>query len=82
VGTTSYISYGNIKRKYQFVGEIIMIRYITFNRVYKSDYANYKFFPNVKYALKNENSKYYFTIKDVRLSKKLEFDLYESHNVL
>lgn len=54
-----------------------MIRYITFNRIHKSIFANYKFYPNVKYRLKDENSNYYFTIKDVRLPKTLENDLYE-----
>lgn len=53
-----------------------MIRYVTFNRVYKSDFAKYKFYPNVKYRLKDENDEYYFTIKDVRLPKNLEYDLF------
>ena len=52
-----------------------MIRYITFNHYYRSKYANYKFIPRVKYMLKGEDSKYYFTIKDVRLPKESEFDL-------
>ncbi len=56
-----------------------MIRYITFNHYYRSKYANYKFIPRVKYMLKGEDSKYYFTIKDVRLPKESEFDLYEIH---
>lgn len=53
-----------------------MIQYIMFNRVHKSIFANYKFYPNVKYKVKSENSKYYFTIKNVRLPKRLEHDLY------
>ena len=59
-----------------------MIRYITFNKSYKSIFANYKFYPNVKYRLKDENSKYYFTIKNVRLSKKLEHKLYNTNIAL
>lgn len=54
-----------------------MIRYILFNKKYKSIFANYIFYPGVKYMLKNENSKYYYTIKNVKLSKKLIDDLYE-----
>lgn len=57
-----------------------MVRYILFNRIHKSIFANYKFYPNVKYKIKNEDSKYYFTIKNVRLSKTLENSLYTIHN--
>jgi len=57
-----------------------MIRYILFKKNYKSIYANYKFLKNVKYMLKGENEKYYFTIKDVRLPKTLEYDVYEVIN--
>ena len=58
-----------------------MIRYVTFKKYYKSNYTNYKFIPNVKYRLKGEDSKYYFTIKDVKLPKRAQFKLYEVHSV-
>ena len=57
-----------------------MIRYIVFNRPHKSIFANYKFYKNVKYRLKDEDSKYYFTIKNVKLPKKLEYDLYQTYD--
>lgn len=53
-----------------------MIRYVTFKKYYRSDYAQYKFIPRVKYMLKGEDSKYYFTIKKVRLPKSEEWKLY------
>ena len=59
-----------------------MMRYVVFKKYYNSRYANYKFFPNVKYMLKDENSKYYFTIKGVRLPKKEEYKIYEVNTTI
>lgn len=53
-----------------------MIRYIMFKNKYKSIFANYVFYPNVKYMLKNEDEKYYYTILNVRVKKSLINDLY------
>lgn len=57
-----------------------MIRYVIFKRYYRNKQTNYKFIPKVKYLIKGEDSKYYFTIKNVKLSKKAEFELYEVHS--
>ena len=57
-----------------------MIRYIIFKKRYKSDYAKYEFIPNVKYVLKGEDFRYYFTIKNVRLPKKFQSNLYEVYS--
>ena len=56
-----------------------MIRYVTFKKYYKSNYAKYKFIPKVKYMIKDEDNKFYFTIKGVRLPKKSEHTLYNVH---
>lgn len=59
-----------------------MIRYVTFKKIYKSIFAQYKFYPQVKYKVKGENNEYYFTIKNVKLSKKLEHRLYEINSAI
>jgi hypothetical protein len=58
-----------------------MIQYVTFKKYYRSNRDDYKFIPKVKYMLKGEDSKYYITIKDVRLPKKSQHSLYEIHSI-
>ena len=53
-----------------------MLSYIVFNKKYKSKFANYTFYPDIKYKLKGEDDYYYYTIKRVRLAKSLNNKLY------
>lgn len=54
----------------------MFVRYIMFNHKYKSIFANYTFYPGVKYMIKKETPKFYYTIQNVRVNKKLKGDLY------
>jgi len=60
-----------------------LIKFIEFKRSYFSKFAQYRFEPNVKYVLKDEDSLYYYTIKNIRLHKTSEgilFIIGESSN--
>lgn len=57
-----------------------MITYIIFKKKYHSIFANYTFYKDVKYALKGEDNKYYYTIKGVRLRKSSNHTLFEIYN--
>lgn len=59
-----------------------MIRYILFKSAYTDKKKKCKFQPNVKYRLKDENSKNYITLKKVKLPKRLEHKLYDVFKTL
>lgn len=52
-----------------------MIRYLVFKRNYTGR-NNYKFIKNVKYLIKEESINSYHTIKNTKISKKLEDKVY------
>ena len=57
------------------------IKYIVFNRSYRSIFANYTFHPGVKYIIKQETPTFYYTIKNVRIKKVLNGNLYNIFSI-
>lgn len=59
------------------------IKYVVFNRNYKCKIKNnnYKLVKNVKYMIKRETIKYYYTINNIKLSKSLINNLFQVYEV-
>ncbi len=49
---------------------------LVFKRNYFNKFSKYRFIKNIKYKIKNEDINYYYTIKQVKLPKYLQNDLY------
>ena len=49
---------------------------LVFKRNYFNKFSKYRFIKNIKYKIKNKDINYYYTIKQVKLPKYLQNDLY------